>query len=55
MLHDLIDHLALVPERVAIELNEQVVRRYDWPRTMLAEGDRIEIVHFVGGGIQARS
>jgi thiamine biosynthesis protein ThiS len=26
------------------------VRRADWPQTLLAEGDRIEIVHFVGGG-----
>ncbi len=42
--------LSLSPERVAIELNKQVVRRNQWPETMLADGDRIEIVHFVGGG-----
>ena len=50
MLHELIEHLALAPERVAVELNQQVVRRSDWSRTMLTEGDRVEIVHFVGGG-----
>ncbi len=46
----LIEQLALAPERVAVELNRDVVRRTDWPGTRLAEGDRVEIVHFVGGG-----
>jgi thiamine biosynthesis protein ThiS len=35
---------------LAIELNRTVVRRLDWPVTRLAENDRLEIVHFVGGG-----
>ena len=48
----LVNELSLAPERVAIELNQQVVRRNQWPATILAEGDRIEIVHFVGGGKQ---
>jgi thiamine biosynthesis protein ThiS len=47
-------HLALAPERLAVELNREVVRRANWPRTALAEGDRVEIVHFVGGGISER-
>lgn len=42
--------LALAPERIAIEVNREVVRRKDWARVALAAGDRIEIVHFVGGG-----
>ena len=46
----LVEQLALRPERLAIELNGEVVRRADWPRTALGEGDRVEIVHFVGGG-----
>ncbi len=46
----LVELLELVPERVAIELNRKVVRRADWPQVFLADGDRIEIVHFVGGG-----
>jgi len=46
----LVEQLALKPERLAIELNGEVVRRADWRRTTLDEGDRVEIVHFVGGG-----
>lgn len=51
-LDELIRQLALVAERLAIERNREVVRRADWPQTRLAEGDRIEIVHFVGGGMR---
>lgn len=50
VLSDLITQLSLTPERVAIELNQRVVRRPDWAKTFLSDGDRIEIVHFVGGG-----
>jgi thiamine biosynthesis protein ThiS len=46
----LIEQLSLAPERVAVELNREVVRRADWPAARLSEGDRVEIVHFVGGG-----
>ena len=50
-LQDLVDSLKLVPERVAIELNQGVVRRTDWPTTILKDDDRVEIVQFVGGGL----
>ena len=49
-LSELVRDLALAPERVAIELNQAVVRRTDWPATTIMDGDRLEIVHFVGGG-----
>ena len=49
-LAELVGELSLAPARIAIELNQQVVRRDKWDQTTLAEGDRIEIVHFVGGG-----
>jgi thiamine biosynthesis protein ThiS len=49
-LEDLVSELSLTPARIAIELNQKVVRRDRWAETNLAEGDRIEIVHFVGGG-----
>ena len=49
-LNELVDQLSLAPERVAIELNQKVVRRNHWSATRLGDGDRIEIVHFVGGG-----
>jgi sulfur carrier protein len=50
-LKTLIEMLQLGPERVAVELNGLVVPRAEWPATLLKEDDRVEIVHFVGGGI----
>ena len=49
-LSDLITHLDLPTARIAVELNREVVRRSDWESTMLKDEDKIEIVHFVGGG-----
>jgi len=49
-LNDLVSELSLAPERLAIELNREVVRRAAWPETEMREGDTVEIVHFVGGG-----
>jgi len=49
-LAELIDQLDLPAVRIAIELNREVVRRSEWGSTMLKDEDRIEIVHFVGGG-----
>ncbi|HEX8457130.1 MAG TPA: sulfur carrier protein ThiS [Pyrinomonadaceae bacterium] len=46
----LVRQLALAPERVAIELNREVVRRARWAETVMRDGDQVEIVHFVGGG-----
>jgi thiamine biosynthesis protein ThiS len=50
---ELVSALSLAPERLAIELNKEVVRRADWRQVVLKEGDRLEIVHFVGGGMKA--
>jgi thiamine biosynthesis protein ThiS len=49
-LEALIGFLSLAPDRLAIERNREVVRRADWPQTTLSEDDRVEIIHFVGGG-----
>lgn len=46
----LLDQLELQPVRVAVELNEDIVTRKTFGQTELHEGDRIEIVTFVGGG-----
>jgi thiamine biosynthesis protein ThiS len=46
----LITELDLAPARIAVELNRAVVRRNDWSMTELRDDDRVEIVHFVGGG-----
>ena len=49
-LQDLIADLDLIGDRVAVELNGNIVPRTEWASTGLANGDRLEIVHFVGGG-----
>ena len=49
-LAQLIAELDLPPARIAVELNRVVVRRNEWETTDLRDDDRIEIVHFVGGG-----
>jgi thiamine biosynthesis protein ThiS len=46
----LVEALGMKTDRVAVELNRQIVPRDRWPVTHLSEGDRLEIVHFVGGG-----
>ena len=46
----LLELFSLPSQRIAVELNREVVRRKDWPDTIINESDRIEIVHFVGGG-----
>jgi thiamine biosynthesis protein ThiS len=46
----LIEQLGMKQDRVAVELNRNIVPRSQWAETNLAEGDQLEIVHFVGGG-----
>jgi len=47
----LVTELGMKPDRVAVELNREIVPREQWPQTLLHDGDRVEIVHFVGGGM----
>jgi thiamine biosynthesis protein ThiS len=49
-LSQLIASLDLKPNQIAIELNQKVIRRGEWQNTDLRDDDKIEIVHFVGGG-----
>ena len=51
-LAELIEQLGMKGDRVAVELNRDIVPRGRWAETRLQEGDRLEIVHFVGGGVQ---
>ena len=46
----LIQLLEMKADRVAVEQNGEIVRRGVWPSTAVCDGDRFEIVHFVGGG-----
>lgn len=47
---DLLTALSLKSDRIAIERNGEIVSRATWDETKLCEGDKIEVVHFVGGG-----
>jgi thiamine biosynthesis protein ThiS len=46
----LLAELGLTEKKVAIELNQSVLEKSEWAATRLNEDDRLEIVHFVGGG-----
>ncbi len=47
---DLVTLLDLTAQRLAIELNLSILPRPAWAETKLQTGDKLEIVHFVGGG-----
>lgn len=51
-LDELVAALGLKGDRVAVEHNGQIAPRITWPETRLHNGDRLELVHFVGGGSQ---
>ena len=46
----LLDQLGLVPGMVIVERNREILARDNYPSVRLSEGDRLELVHFVGGG-----
>lgn len=48
--NDLIHELKLAPQQVALELNLDILPKARWAETELRAGDKLEIVHFVGGG-----
>jgi sulfur carrier protein len=49
-LQQLVEALGLKGDRVAVERNGEIAPRTGWLGAAVADGDRIEIVHFVGGG-----
>ncbi|MAD01979.1 MULTISPECIES: sulfur carrier protein ThiS [Pseudomonas] len=49
-LSELIAQLGLTGKRLAVELNLEIVPRSQHADTRLGEGDRVEIVHAIGGG-----
>lgn len=49
-LHQLLDQLALREQRIAVEVNTQLVPRSTFDQYQLQSGDQIEIIHAVGGG-----
>ena len=50
-LEQLVAELGLKGDRVAIEHNGEIAPRTSWAQTALSAGDRLEEVHFVGGGL----
>jgi thiamine biosynthesis protein ThiS len=49
-LFEVVDSLGMKSDRVAVERNLQIVPRSEWDSLVLTPGDKLEIVHFVGGG-----
>ena len=47
---ELLEHLGLIANRLAIERNLQILPRREWGTTLVSSGDKFEIVHLVGGG-----
>lgn len=47
---DLLKALELHPTGVAVEHNKRIIKKEDYDKTILSRGDKVEIVHFVGGG-----
>ncbi len=47
---ELLKLLDIEGERIAIEINEDVIRKRDWHNVKITTKDKIEIIHFVGGG-----
>jgi sulfur carrier protein len=52
-LDQFVAELGLKGDRVAVERNGAIVPRASWNQTLLSAGDRLEVVHFVGGGCGA--
>jgi thiamine biosynthesis protein ThiS len=46
----LLDFLKIMPERVAVELNLEIVRKHSYGSTAIREGDSLEVVSFMQGG-----
>jgi len=48
----LLEHLGIKPERVAVEINEDIVRKATYAEIHIKENDRVEVVQFMGGGAE---
>lgn len=52
-LSELIHQMNMKSDRVAVELNRNIIPREKWTQIQLADNDHLEIVQFVGGGLQS--
>ena len=51
VLAEVVAALGLKADRIAVELNGEIAPRTSWAERLVREGDRLEVVHFVGGGL----
>ena len=49
-LNELLDKLKIQKNKVAIEVNGEIVEKNKYPGLILSKDDKVEIVHFIGGG-----
>ena len=49
-LNELLNKLKIQKNKVAIEVNGQIVEKAKYPNLILNKNDKVEIVHFIGGG-----
>ena len=49
-LNQLLDKLKIKKTKVAVEINGVIVEKNKYPKVILNKGDKVEIVHFIGGG-----
>ena len=49
-LNELLNRLKIQKNKIAIELNGEIVEKNKYPKIILNKGDKVEIVHFIGGG-----
>ncbi len=54
-LRQMLEWLKLPTDRLAVERNREIVPRRLWNETPVEPGDRLEVVHFVGGGVTGAS
>ncbi len=47
---NLLSQMNLSADKIAVEINKNVVRKKDWAEIFINKADKIEIIHFVGGG-----
>ncbi len=47
---ELLEQLNIDPRKIAVERNQHLIRRQNFPEAVLNEGDEVEIINFVGGG-----
>ena len=49
-LNELLNRLKIQKNKVAIEVNGEIVEKNKYPKLILSKDDKVEIVHFIGGG-----